>query len=87
MTDRFYEARLEPCSGLTSSSFPYQKKSDRLQLHSSYKTGVRVAALWLFKRKQTKTNENISIAIVLRQIPGLHKSGEFCGLLNGAMLT
>lgn len=40
-----------------------------------------------FQEKQTKTNENISIATVLRQIPRLCKSGEFCGPLTRVMVT
>lgn len=86
MTDRFYEARLEPRSGLTIFSIP-EKKVIGFSCTALTKQESELLHCGSSRENKPRQNENISIAIVLRQIPRLCKSGEFCGLLNGAMLT
>lgn len=85
VTDRFYETRRGPCSELSNSSFPYQKKSNQLQLHAL--TNQESELLHCdFSRERNRDKWKYFIAAGLCQIPGLCKSGNFCSF-HGSMLA
>lgn len=77
VTDRFYETRRGPCSGLSNSSFPYQKKSNQFQLHGL--THQESELLHCdFSRERNRDKWKYFIVTMLCQIPELYKSGKFC---------
>lgn len=63
--------------------FSTPKKSDRLQLCGSYKTGTRAAALWLFQRNKPRKMKIFQWQLCCPRSPGCLNQGSFVASLAG----
>lgn len=83
MTNSFYEAGLQDLSGLTSSSFPYREKSDRLKLWGSHTTGESCHSV-TSQDKQTKNLCSVRSSGCVNQGSFVASLAGWCWLTAGS---